>query len=372
MSAYPGASRLFDGRWRRGSVRLRFGEYAACRSPRNAAQPGAMWYPIGMDKRSANEKKRHHFISITYLNKFADTEGKVFAYRKDDPETALHLRPDAIAFERYYYSQPLPAGGRDNNTFENFFGTIESTWNPLAVRLCSSAAANFTSSEFVDLFTFLILMRVRVPAARDMVEAMLAEQVKATTRLLDQQGKLPPKPEGLDDDILDHLSVAIDPHMSLRAMPDLARGFGNLLDRLGFEVLHNKTDVSLLTSDNPVVCFDPTAPEGRVLPYQVRPPHGSIELLFPIDAETVLRGHTRLRRAGPRSLRHVVLTDRQQAKRINRFIARFGYRFVFARDRSHEALILKHASTSPVIDMLNGRVFGWVFGPRPTKPKWDA
>jgi hypothetical protein len=51
-------------------------------------------------------------------------------------------------------------------------------------------------------------MRVRVPAARDMVEVILAEQVKATTRLLDQQGKLPPKPEGLEN-ILDHLSVAI-------------------------------------------------------------------------------------------------------------------------------------------------------------------
>ena len=66
-------------------------------------------------------------------------------------------------------------------------------------------------------------MRVRVPAARDMVEVMLAEQVKATARLLDQKGKLPPKPEGLEE-ILDHLSVAVDPHMSLRAMGDLAYG----------------------------------------------------------------------------------------------------------------------------------------------------
>jgi hypothetical protein len=63
-----------------------------------------------------------------------------------------------------------------------------------------------------------------------------------------------------------------------------------------------------------------------------------------------------------------VLTDRQEVKRINRFTARFGYRFVFARDRTHESLIVKHASTSPVIDMLKG----CVFGPRPTKPKWDA
>jgi hypothetical protein len=154
-----------------------------------------------------------------------------------------------------------------------------------------------------------------------MVEVILAEQVKATTRLLDQQGKLPPKPEGLEN-ILDHL-----------------------------------------------------------LPYQVRPPWGSIELLFPIDADTVLRGHTGLRRVGPRNLRHVTLTERHEAKRNNRFVARFGYRLVFSRDRTHEALIVKHAGTSPVIETIavpspTGKgsvaVNGCVFGPRPNKPKWSV
>jgi hypothetical protein len=334
-----------------------------------------------MDQGSANEKKRHHFIPITYLKKFSDNAGKIFAYRKDNPQTALHLRPDAIAFETYYYSQPLPEGGRDNNSIEDFFGTIESTWNPLAARLCtgSNATTDFTSSEFVNLFTFLILMRVRVPAARDMVEVSPAEQTKAEVRLLDRQGKLPPKPEGLED-ILDHLSVPVDPHMSLHAMADLAKGFSIILDHRGFEVLYNKTDVSFLTSDNPVICFDPTVPEANVLPYQVRPPFGSIELLFPIDADTILRGRTGLRRPGPPRLRHVPLTDRREAKRINRFVTRFGYRFVFARDRTHEALIVKHASTSPVSKAISvpGPTGGvlilneYVFGPRPIKPKWDT
>jgi hypothetical protein len=78
-------------------------------------------------------------------------------------------------------------------------------------------------------------------------------------------------------------------------------------------------------------------------------------------------------------LRHITLMERQAAKRINRFVARFGYRFVFSRDRTHEALIAKHASTSPVIKTISvpsptGGVpmLGCVFGPRPTKPKWGA
>jgi hypothetical protein len=243
--------------------------------------------------------------------------------------------------------------------------------------LRSGTAADFSRSDFESLFVFLGLMRVRVPAARDMVEVSLAEQVKAEARLLDKQGKLPPKPEG-HKDILDHLAAAIDPHMSLHAMPQLARGFGIVLDHLGFEVLHNKTGESVLTSDNPVICFDPTVPEASVLPYQVRPPHGAIELLFPIDADTVLCGHTRLRRLGPPALRHTILNNRQAVKRINRFVARFGYRFVFARDRSHQPLIVKHAGTSPVMNTITvpgpnggvGLLNSCVFGVRPIKPKW--
>jgi hypothetical protein len=323
----------------------------------------------GVCPMAANEKKRHHYIPITYLDKFADGSGKVFAYRKDEVQKTLHLLPSEIAFERYYYSQPLPEGGQDNNTFEDFFSTIESTWTPLVIRL---RARSNISSDFETLCAFMGLMRVRVPAARDMVEVSLAEQVKATARFLDQQGMLPPKPTGRED-ILDHLSVAIDPHESLRAISDLARGFSIVLGQLGLEVIHNKTDISFLTSDNPVVYFDSTVEEASLLPYQIQPPHGSIELLFPIDADTVLRG-----RPGPPNLRHVQLTDRQDAKRINRFVPRFGYRFVFSRDRTHEALIAKYASTSPVLKTVTkpsttGGVLvqnECVFGPRPTKPKW--
>jgi Protein of unknown function (DUF4238) len=273
---------------------------------------------VGLYKGDAQRKKRHHCIPITYLDNFTNSVGKVLAYRKDDPVKPLCIAPSEIAFERYYYSQPLPDGGRDNNKLENFFSSIESTWPKVVATLRSGA--EIAAADLEALCTFVILMRVRVPATRDMVELSLAEQVKAEARLLDELGKLPPKPEGLED-ILDHVTVSIDPHQSLYAMLPLAQGFGVVLDQLGLEVLHNKTDESFLTSDNPVICFDPTVGEGRVLPYQVRPPLGSIELLFPIDAQTVLRG-----RSGRRPLRHVKLTDRQAIKRINRFTARFGYR----------------------------------------------
>jgi len=216
------------------------------------------------------------------------------------------------------------------------------------------------------------LMRVRVPAMRDMIEMSRAEQVKATARLLDRKGMLPTMPEGFED-LLDHMTVSIDPHQSLHAIPTLLKGFNLILNQLSFEIIHNRTDIAFLSSDNPVIYFDPSMSEVSLLPYQVCPPLGLIEFLFPIDTQTTLRGRT-----GRLSLRHLAITDRQIIKRINRFVARFAYRFVFSRDRNHGALIAKFAGESPVLKSttLQGptgeeAVFlECVFGRRPTKPKW--
>ena len=322
-----------------------------------------------MFKEISNQKKRHHYIPITYLNNFTDGTGRVFAYRKDEAEEPLHVRPREIAFERYYYSQPLQDGGRDNHALENFFSKFETTWPSLVSRLSSNSNL---ASDLETLCNFLIMMRVRVPAMRDMIEIMLSERIKLETRSFDKKGLLPPKPAG-HGDILDHLNVSIDPHRSLHAIPDLARGFGWVLSCLEFEVLHNKTDISILTSDNPVICFDPHVPEVDVLPYQIMPPHAPIELLFPISSTLIIRGRT-----GRANLRHNVLVDNRPVERINRFISRFGYRFIFANDQAHDAIIEAHAATSPVANFVpirsaqggEGLFARWVFGSRPSKPKW--
>jgi hypothetical protein len=326
---------------------------------------------VGRSAVTETQKKRHHYIPIAYLSKFSDKDGRVYAYRKDDPVTPLHVNPSEIAFERYYYSQPLPDGGRDNNKIENFLSTIETTWPAIVDHI---RKRDVTPDDFVELCVFMGFMRVRVPATRDFVELALAEQIKALARLLDEKGQLPPKPEA-HPDILENLQVSIDPHQSLHAMAPLLQGFSRVMDSLEYHVLHNETDVSFLSSDNPVVYFDPSVPEDRLLPYRVEPPHGPIELLFPIDAKTVVLGRT----GRPRMLSHYTLSSTRPVKRINRLVSRFGYRFVFASDKTHGAIISKYATTSPIgqfttLPTANGYLVsaGWGFGPRPQKPKWTG
>jgi hypothetical protein len=318
-----------------------------------------------------NQKKRHHYIPIAYLSAFADEKGKVVAYDKDSVDKPLHLKPDNIAFEKYCYSQLLPDGSRDNNTLEDFFSTYEAHWPGLVKRLSSRATV---PSDFDALLTFITLTRVRVPAMRDMIEISRAEAVKLTAKVLDKKGTMPPKPEGLEN-VIDHLVVSIDPHESLLAIPALSQGFEKLLHCLEFEVLHNLTDVNILTSDNPVIVFNPRVPEAQVQPYQVKPPYGPVELIFPVTPHLAIRGRT-----GWFSLVHNVLIDTRPVERINRFVSRFGYRFVFSTDRSQDAVVAAHSATSAVARFTSrlgptgrGMLFSdWVFGSRPLKPKWET
>jgi hypothetical protein len=88
-----------------------------------------------------------------------------------------------------------------------------------------------------------------------MVELSLAEQVKATARALHRAGRLPPPPKEFPD-VVDKLEVSIDPYRSILAMTDLAKGVGQVIDALSYQILHNETGDQFLTTDSPVCYFD--------------------------------------------------------------------------------------------------------------------
>ncbi len=319
------------------------------------------------------EKKRHHYVPITYLNGFTDNLGRIFGYRKDAPNPPLHVRPDEIGFEKYYYSQPTPDGGQDNNRLEDLFSTVEGIWPGIVADL---SAGRQVGSRIEELFQFISLLRIRGPAARDPIELYLAHHARRTMLQLAAEGKIGPLPGGLT---FDDIEISIDPHQSLHGMIAMMGGFARLLGYFGIEVMHNTTAEPFATSDNPVVVFDPDVPEAGILPYTVRSPIGRVEMLLPISSKTMLRGRSGIapHRAGD-TLRHVEMSAGAEVRRVNRFVARFGYRFVFASHAGLGKLVEKHAALSPTVrfDEVDAGVHGqyefmqMVFGPRPQKPKW--
>lgn len=314
--------------------------------------------------KRTQDKKRHHYVAATYLKGFCDASDKVIAYCKDAPGKVICSIPEEIGFEKYYYSQLSSSGVQDNNSFEDLFASVEDHWPRV---LAAAKAGDFDGDILHWLYAFLTMSRARVPAARDFHQSAMALRMRVEVKALAKIGKLPHKLRRYEHE-LDTVDIAVNQQRTLQTMSDDMRRFADMSRLLGFEIMANDTDVDFITSDNPVSYFDPTPPPARMTPYDV---DRKIELYFPLDSRTLLRGSHRLRNRGQVPVVRR-LTNVAKVQAINRVTARFGYRFVFARDRSHGPLLKQFHGASPVLD---ARVRGegrdieihlkHVFGPRP-------
>lgn len=307
--------------------------------------------------------KKHHYISVTYMEGFADA-GRVWAYRLDAPASPLRIRPEGIGYENHYYSQKLADGGRDNHRFEDLWGLIETVWPATLQALKARRVSSAVSFNTLGMAT---LMRVRVPAARDRNALLLAAKLRAEVQALDRRGLLPAELERYAGQ-LDTVPIGINPAETLAAMRNDFKAFGDLCFQLGFEVLHNVTDLPFITSDNPVCIYDPMRQVGRRRPYEF---NSAVELLCPLDAYTLLRGRSHMRPGNVIS-NHSLLEDRREVSRINRTIAQFAYGLVVAQNRSSEGHIQRYSGTGPTVSCRvretdNEIQLIWrnVFGPRP-------
>jgi hypothetical protein len=312
-----------------------------------------------------NIKKRHHFVPKAYLRAFESSDGKVLVYRKDEPGKILRVNPDGTGFERYYYSQPTPEGSIDHNRLEDMFSVIEGKWPPVVERMGRRENVN---ESLLDIFEFILLQRVRVPASRDATEAKLAAQVKATFKHLLAKGSIPAPPESLRGR-LDEVLVSIDPHKSIHGMVDDINAARDVFDRIGLSVVHNMTDVPFLTSDNPVIWLDPSIHPDDIEPYAIKR-GGPVLLLFPISPSLLILGSTDYKEIfSKHGLQYSETREDGWVRQINETVCRFAYKAVYASSPGQEDLISRFTGMSPVWRQ-SGAKGKLVFGERTAKPKW--
>lgn len=233
------------------------------------------------------------------------------------------------------------------------------------------------NNRLENIFQFIALQRVRVPAARDAIEAMLAQTVKDTMMAMSANGELPTAPPGLED-LQSQVKVSIDPHKSIHAMVAMMQGMGELYSMLGFAAIHNLTTRQFLTSDNPVLWFDPSLQFDLQQPYTINPDGGPVFLVFPVSPKLAIVGSTEYKQTFVKhGLLHSDVVDEAWVGLINAQICRFAYEAVIAQSSGYEEEIAKFSEISPVheavaLPMKKGiaTIHRQVFGPRVAKPKW--
>ncbi len=338
-----------------------FGEWGNV-PPDADVQPFSMKNPVREGGDRTNRK--HHFVSITYMDGFTDETGRVQVYRSEDPQNPHATQPRATGYQKQYYSQPLPEGGIEHHRFEDLFNTIETVW-PETVRALE--ARRLSQAISFNVQGMQTIMRVRVPAARDRTALMLEAKLRSECKALEEIGALPPefaRYSGQSGTV----PIGINPHETLHAMKQQFKEFGDLCFRLGFEVLYNRTGIPFLTSDNPVCIYDPRLSPVDRRPYDYS---GEVELLFPVTSRMIVRGSSK---RGPANVisRQGDITDRRIVRRMNETIAQFAYRMTIARDRSCDEIIQRHAALVPTIRTEVRQVgkeiqkhVREIFGPRP-------
>lgn len=320
------------------------------------------------------DKKRHHYVPITYLKRFADDNGFLRIVRKGPTGRSTRAKPSEVGFRNFYYSQPMPTGGHDNNKLEDLFSTLEAGWGQLSELLISGQSANHL---WGDLIQFIGFQRVRVPAFREAIEGAMANYSMATLRELNRRGELPPPPEGYPD-ILKRTVAVIDPHQSIHAVAQLLRSMTPLLTSLGYVVVQNDSDIDFITSDNPVSYYAIKKTDDKIVPYKLYP-NLSYELMMPISPRALLLGTTYDKeRFSRRGLKYVRWRDPERVRRANRIIAQFGYEAIFSRQSLPPGFIAKYGMTSPILepnypgfDPDHMVIPPFVFGLRRRLPKWD-
>ena len=313
---------------------------------------------------TGHPKKKHHYISATYMEGWTAEDGRVWAYRPDEPADPHRSHPLSIGYRKHYYSQTNETGERDDHRWEDLWGCIETVWQ---ATLRAVRDKRLSPAISFNLLGMVAVMRARVPAARERHELLMAHKLRTEVKAAEALGVLP-------DDLkiyagrLDEVPVGINPEQSLASMREDFMESGDLAFRLGFEVLHNATDIPFLTSDNPVCVYDPREPVHARTPYRTAE---QVELLFPLDAGMMLRGSTKLAPTN-RLVRHRRVSDKARVRRHNRTIAQFGYRLYVAQDRSCDPLVVQYAESVPTVAVSvqgGGREFSiaWdhCFGPRP-------
>jgi hypothetical protein len=122
------------------------------------------------------------------------------------------------------------------------------------------------------------------------------------------------------------INITIDPHRSLLAMADLARGFSLVVSAIQLHFIKNCTAIDFNCSDNPIVYFPWGQQPDDCEPYRFAP-RRPFEFIFPITRKCCLY-HNSLYPIHAQRIVKTETNDINLVQRINRFVGAFADRFV--------------------------------------------
>lgn len=181
---------------------------------------------------------------------------------------------------------------------------------------------------------FLSVMRLRVPAFKEHVEASYPSSIKKIAEILEREGKLPKPPPGLEEKLkVANLRVEILNWKSMELIFKLAGSEEILSILYGMRcVLYSAPPgMAFATSDQPVALFHRAAADS---PYGIGPETPGVQITLPLSASKLIRlDHS------PAEPENTVATP-AEVMEFNRRTIAMATRYVFSQSPAQEILDL--------------------------------
>jgi len=301
--------------------------------------------------------RKHHYLPQFYLEGFKiepqkGTKPHIWQIEKDGAQAHYSPAIEDTGCMRDYHSLDFTDEEPDHKAIETLLSKVEAEQAALVRNL--RATKRLEASQVKQLAEFISLMRYRVPAFANHIEASFRSVVLDTFKIMYQAGKLGTPPQGLLNlfkrkGIDDSLEISISNWKILSHM--LKVGFGpesiDLLAQLYYQVYSAKELDFFVTSDNPVALFHPSYDEIR--PYGVGLATRGVELTLPLSSDTLIRAGRELQQGS-------FLASAEEVVEFNRRTIIMGESYVFATKANTElkGMIgkLRHLSAGFVFDNL--------------------
>jgi hypothetical protein len=205
-----------------------------------------------------SEPRKHHYLPQFYLRGFSANGRSICQIGKRGGRAYISSIRDTAAI-RDYHELDNP-GVEDPNAVERRLAQVEAQLAEGLARAIQRGVA--TPQTHANLIELVALLRVRVPAFKESIEASLQNVVRSVGVMLERKGELPPIPKGLEDVLrMENLSITISNWKILEFMFKIAadRRLFHILAAMRPTVLRAPEGTLFLTCDQPVAVFHPTA-----------------------------------------------------------------------------------------------------------------
>jgi hypothetical protein len=282
--------------------------------------------------------KKHHYIPVFYLKRWANPQGKVIEFSRPfgNQVKPQAKHPNATGYrERLYEMQGVPTE-KAQDFEKNFMQPLDGLASQ-ALALLENESNDWNSENRSAWSRFILSLLIRSPRDIESLKRQINGEILSESRSKDSLYKIhrsPSDPETFfeffhEKESVDRFSLKIA--ASLMDHSRIIEIFNNMI---WITIDTDQSDYPLLTSDHPVLgAFELKEHDAYII--------------LPIGPNKVFCAvHNQ------ETKRRIIENIRMLPRNVNKFVCRYAKNYVFESSDIQLSFIQKHMSTSPQLSVL--------------------